>query len=163
MPREIHLIAHDLRSRENVGALFRMADAFGVTKIWLSGYTPRPPDDKIAKTALGAQAWIPFVSCVSIDEVFCALEGQGIPCFALERVPGALCLPSAPADERLALLLGTETTGIPPSLLERCAGTIQIPQVGRKESLNVAMAAAVAVWELKREDLARQTGGARVG
>ncbi len=140
-----------------------MADAFGVAKIWLSGYTPRPPDDKIAKTALGAQDWVPFASCVSIDEVFSALMREGIPCFALERVPGAISLPSAPSHERLALLLGTETTGIPPSLLERCAGTIQIPQVGRKESLNVAMAAAVAVWELRREDLARQAGGARVG
>lgn len=163
MSREVHLIAHDLRSRENVGALFRLADAFGVTKIWLSGYTPRPPDEKIAKTALGAQEWVPFVSCVSIDEVFVRLAAEGIPCFALERVPSALALPSVPEEARLALLLGTETTGIPASLLERCAGVIQIPQVGRKESVNVAMAAAVAVWELRRTDLARQTGGPDVG
>lgn len=153
MPHSIHLIAHDIRSRENVGALFRMADALGVTKIWLSGYTPAPPDEKISKTALGAEGWVSFERCVSIDHVFARLNTDKIPCYALERVPGAMMLPAQkPSVSTIALLLGTETTGIPQSLLERCAGVIQIPQVGKKESLNVSMAAAIAVWEWRRED-----------
>mgnify|MGYP002362317833 FL=1 len=130
-----------------------MADAFGVAKLWLSGYTPAPPDEKIHKTALGAETWVPFACFLSIDEVFAALGREGIPCFALERIPGTRSIKECPPLPRLALLLGTETTGIPPSLLERCAGTLQIPQVGRKESLNVAMAAAVATWELRRAEL----------
>ncbi|MBP7006285.1 TrmH family RNA methyltransferase [Patescibacteria group bacterium] len=153
MPHSIHLIAHDIRSRENVGALFRMADALGVTKIWLSGYTPAPPDEKISKTALGAETWISFEHHVSIDQVFARLSEENIPCYALERVSGAMMLPmQKPSESTIALLLGTETTGIPQSLLERCAGVIQIPQVGKKESLNVSMAAAIAVWEWRRED-----------
>lgn len=150
MPRTIHLIAHDIRSRENVGALFRLADALGVSKLWLAGYTPVPPDEKIHKTALGAEEWVPFEALPSIDEVLRRLEKEGIPVYALERIEGAIMLPDQPGEERLAILLGTETTGVPASLLERCAGVIQIPQVGRKESLNVSMAAAIAVWELVR-------------
>ena len=144
----IHLIAHDIRSRENVGALFRLSDALGVTKLWLTGYTPVPPDEKIHKTALGAEEWVPFEAVLSVDEVFRRLTKEGIPIFALEKIEGAITLPEKPKLDRLALLLGTETTGVPASLLERCAGVIQIPQVGRKESLNVSMAAAIAVWEL---------------
>lgn len=150
MLRSIHLIAHDIRSRENVGALFRLSDALGVTKLWLTGYTPVPPDEKIHKTALGAESWVPFEAILSVDEVLRRLNEEGIPCYALEKTEGAMLLPDAPDVDRLALLLGTETTGVPSSLLERCAGIIQIPQVGKKESLNVSMAAAIAVWELKR-------------
>lgn len=150
MPRSIHLIAHDIRSRENVGALFRLSDALGVTKLWLTGYTAAPPDEKIHKTALGAEAWVPFEAVLSIDDVLRRLEQEGIPCYALEKTEGAMTLPEAPDVDCLALLLGTETTGVPASLLERCVGVIQIPQVGKKESLNVSMAAAIAVWELGR-------------
>ena len=148
MKPELHLIAHDIRSRENVGALFRMADALGVTKLWLAGYTPVPPDEKIHKTALGAEGWVPFTHEVAIDRVLARLQEEQIPVFALERVAGATLLTEFDPPARMALLLGTETTGVPASLLERCAGTIQIPQVGKKESLNVAMAAAIACWQL---------------
>lgn len=148
MKPELHIVAHDIRSRENVGALFRMADALGVTKLWLSGYTPVPPDEKIHKTALGAEGWVPFTHEVAIDKVFAQLASAAIPVYALERVSEAVMIQEFDVPAKLALLLGTETTGVPPSLLERCTGVLQIPQVGKKESLNVAMAASIAVWEL---------------
>lgn len=148
MKPELHIIAHDIRSRENVGALFRMADALGVAKLWLSGYTPVPPDEKIHKTALGAEEWVPYTQEVAIDKVFAQLETASIPVYALERVSGAAMIQEFDAPAKLALLLGTETTGVPASLLERCAGVLQIPQVGKKESLNVSMAASIAAWEL---------------
>lgn len=155
MKPELHIIAHDLRSRENVGALFRMADALGVAHLWLSGYTPVPPDEKIHKTALGAEEWVPYTHEVAIDRVFVELGTLGIPVYALERVPNAIMMNEFVAPPKLALLLGTETTGIPASLLERCAGVLQIPQVGKKESLNVSMAAAIASWELLRSSYTR--------
>ncbi len=145
---ELHLIAHDLRSCENVGALFRLADAFGVAKLWLTGYTPSPPHHKIHKTALGAEAWVPWVHEPAIDRVFAELERDGIPIYALERCAEAVSIRTFVPPQRMALLLGTETTGVPMSLLERCAGVLAIPQVGKKESLNVAMAAGIACWEL---------------
>ena len=146
----IHLIAHDLRSRENVGALFRMADAFGVAKIWLTGYTPSPPDEKIHKTALGAETWVPWAHEPAIDRVFALCKEANLPVYALERCEGALSLCEFVPPPSMALLLGTETTGIPRSLLRVCAGILEIPQVGRKESLNVSMAAGIACWELLR-------------
>ncbi len=150
MNTELHLIAHDIRSRENVGALFRMADALGVARLWLTGYTPVPPDEKIHKTALGAETWVPFTHELAIDRVFEMLAAQHVPIYALEKLAGAVSIQSFVPPARMALLLGTETTGVPASLLERCAGILQIPQVGKKESLNVSMAAAIASWELLR-------------
>lgn len=148
MRPELHLIAHDIRSRQNVGALFRLADVFGVAKIWCAGYTPVPPDEKIHKTALGAEAWIPWEQEVAIDRLLERFADQGIPVFALERTQEAQALCDVVLPERYALLLGTETTGVPASLLERVQGVIAIPQVGKKESLNVAMAAGIACYEL---------------
>lgn len=148
MKTELHIIAHDIRSRENVGALFRMADALGVARLWLSGYTPVPPDEKIHKTALGAEEWVLHTHELAIDKVFARLEAEAIPIYALERISNAVMVQEFEAPPKLALLLGTETTGVPASLLERCAGVLQIPQRGKKESLNVSMAASIATWEL---------------
>ena len=146
--RELHLIAHDIRSLENVGALFRTADSLGVSKLWLSGYTAAPPDPRITKVALGADKSVPFEAVQDISEVFSMLEKQGIPVYALELTKDAMDLAKFNAPDRMALLLGTETTGIPPSLLEKCDGAIKITQKGIKESLNVAIAAAIASWSI---------------
>ncbi len=150
MLKELHLIAHNIRSCENVGALFRLADSLGIARLWLSGYTPAPPDPRIHKTALGAEAWVPFSQVTDIQGVFEVLSQEKIPVYALELAPDAVDIRHAHLSDRAALLLGTETTGIPPSLIERCAGTVFIPQRGKKESLNVATAAAIASWELLR-------------
>jgi tRNA G18 (ribose-2'-O)-methylase SpoU len=146
--RELHVIAHDIRSLENVGALFRTADSLGVSKLWLSGYTAAPPDPRITKVALGADKSVPFEAVKDISEVFSMLEKQGIPVYALELTKDAIDLAKFNAPDRMTLLLGTETTGIPPSLLEKCDGAIKITQKGIKESLNVAIAAAIASWSI---------------
>ena len=148
--RRLHLIAHNIRSCENVGALFRTADSLGVAKIWLSGYTPVPPDPKIQKTALGAENAVPFEQATDIETVLRTLRDQGIPLYALELTKDAIELRQFTAPDELALLLGTETTGIPPSLLERCDGAIQIQQQGIKESMNVTIATAIASWWILR-------------
>ncbi|MDO8583700.1 MAG: TrmH family RNA methyltransferase [bacterium] len=146
--RELHLIAHDIRSRENVGSLFRTADSLGVKKLWLTGYTPAPPDEKIAKVALGAEKVVPFEKVTDVEAVIARLKKDGIPLYALEIAAGAVELGSFKAPDRMALLLGTETTGVPGSLLSRCEGSIKINQKGVKESLNVSVAAGIAAWVL---------------
>lgn len=148
--RELHLIAHNIRSRENVGSLLRTCDSLGVTKLWLTGYTPAPPDEKIAKVALGAQDSVKWEACLSVENVFAKFEGEGVPVYALELTPEAVDLKEFLAPSRLALLLGTETTGIPPSLLSVCEGVIKISQHGVKESMNVAVAAGIASWAILR-------------
>jgi tRNA G18 (ribose-2'-O)-methylase SpoU len=146
--RELELIAHNIRSRENVGALFRLADSLGVKKIWLTGYTPTPPDEKIHKVALGAEQFVSFEVEINIENVFQRLTAAGCPVYALECAPGATPLASFAPPSRFALLLGTETTGIAPRLLERCQEIIMIPQKGKKESMNVAIATGIACWHL---------------
>ncbi len=144
--RELYLIAHNIRSRENVGSLFRTCDSLGVKKLWLAGYTPSPPDEKIAKVALGAERSVAFEKVTDIAEVIERLKNDGIPIYALEITPDAVELRAFSPPDRLALLLGTETTGIPPSLLAVCDGAVKITQRGLKESLNVGVAAGIAAW-----------------
>lgn len=147
--RELHLIAHDLRSRENVGSLFRTADSLGITKLWLTGYTPVPPDEKISKVALGAERSAAWEQVVDVKELIAQLKERGLPVFALELTPDAIDLKDFRAPDKMALLLGTETTGIAPSLLRVCdGGAIKISQRGVKESMNVAVAAGIASWRI---------------
>lgn len=146
--RELQLIAHDIRSRENVGSLFRTADSLGVAKIWLTGYTPAPPDEKISKVALGAERAVPYEQVTDISVVFERLKTEGIPVYALEITKDAIDLADFAPPDQIALLLGTETTGIPPSLLSRTQGAIKISQKGIKESMNVAVAAGIASWAI---------------
>ncbi len=147
----LHLIAHDIRSRENVGSLFRTSDALGVKKLWLTGYTPAPPDAKIVKVALGAEQSVPYERVVRVEEALERLRNIGVAVFALEWTSDAIELSSFQPPARLALLLGTETTGVPPSLLRVCDGIIKITQCGIKESLNVSVAAGIAAWKVLRD------------
>jgi tRNA G18 (ribose-2'-O)-methylase SpoU len=146
--RELHLIAHNIRSRENVGSLFRTCDSLGVKKLWLTGYTPAPPDPKVSKVALGAERAVAFEHVVDVETVIERLKQDGIFVFALELTPDAQDLSLFAPPDRLALLLGTETTGVPPSLLTLCDGAIKISQKGVKESLNVSVAAGIASWAI---------------
>jgi len=146
--RELHLIAHDIRSLENVGSLFRTADSLGVAKLWLTGYTAAPPDPRIAKTALGAERSVEYEVVQDISDLFLRLKDEGIPVYALELTDTAIELGKFAPPDKMALLLGTETTGIPPSLLEKCERAIKINQKGIKESLNVAVAAGIAAWAI---------------
>ena len=144
--KELHLIAHNLRSRENVGALFRLSDGLGVKKLWLTGYTPKPPHIRIEKASLGAEKTVIFEYNEHVEEVLHVLRKTGFKVFALEHVAGATPLSAFQPLDRLALILGTETTGVPASLLTSSDGAVFIPMRGKKTSFNVAMAAAIAGW-----------------
>lgn len=145
---ELHLIANDIRSRENVGSLFRTCDSLGVKKLWLTGYTPAPPDEKISKVALGAERSVDYEKDTDVVNVIKKLKAEGIPVYALELTSDAIDLVLFVSPDRVALLLGTETTGVPPSLVEQCDGAIKITQRGVKESMNVAVAAGIAAWAI---------------
>lgn len=147
---ELHLIAHNIRSRENVGSLFRTCDSLGVHKLWLTGYTPAPPDSKISKVALGAERVVAFEKMVDVTALIRQLKKRKIPVYALELTKEAINLVDFHSPKKCALLLGTETTGIPPSLINLCDGVIKISQKGIKESLNVSVAAAIASWVILR-------------
>ncbi len=146
--KELHLIAHNIRSRENVGAIFRIADGLGVKKIWLTGYTPKPPHIRIEKASLGAEKTVEYEYIENVDALISRLKSEHVSVFALENNENAIALSDFKAPERMALLLGTETTGVPKSLLKMVDGVIRIPMHGSKSSLNVAIATGIAAWHI---------------
>jgi len=146
---ELQVIAHNIRSAENVGSLFRTCDSLGISKLWLTGYTPDPSHPKVCKTALGAEQSVAFESVINVEELISRLKSQGFEVVGLELDDQAVKLAEfEPKQPKLALLLGNEVEGIPPYLRGQCDRLVFIPQRGAKESLNVAVAAGIACYAL---------------
>ncbi len=160
--RQLVLIAHNLRSAHNVGSLFRTAEGLGVGKLYLSGYSPYPlsPNDErlphlaqkidrqIAKTALGAEESIDWQYRSDINALLNDLKNQGFVIAALEQSPYSTKLTGFQPPDKLVLIVGRETEGIEPEILAVCDHILEIPMFGRKESFNVAQAAAMALYHL---------------
>lgn len=158
MPR-ITLLLHNIRSTHNVGSIFRTAEGFGVERIIMSGYTPYPelPSDprlphirqkltaQIHKTALGAETMVPFEYH---DNLLTWLDHNTLPLVALEQHPTSSSVRNYHAPNAFVLMLGEEVSGIEPDLLARADDIIEIPMKGRKESFNVGVAAAIALYAL---------------
>ena len=156
---QITLLVHNIRSTHNVGAIFRSADGFGVSKIILSGYTPYPTyagdtrlphlADKISrqiqKTALGATASVPFEYH---DNLWSWLATNTLPLVALEQAPSSVKLQDFTPPDEFVLVLGEEVEGISPELLGYCQHIIEIPMTGLKESFNVSVAAGIALYAM---------------
>ncbi|OGL66190.1 hypothetical protein A3B21_01865 [Candidatus Uhrbacteria bacterium RIFCSPLOWO2_01_FULL_47_24] len=168
MHREVYLIVDRVRSLYNVGSLFRTADAFGVKKIYLCGYTGAPPRKEISKVALGAEKTVPWEKRGQTWKVVEELKAQGIYVVALENNMldrSRRSLAGAPRQERrlkpaatidswhpkfpLALVVGNEVNGVSDGVLKRVDAVVEIPMLGQKESLNVSVAAGVALYVLR--------------
>lgn len=150
--RRISALLDNIRSAHNVGAIFRTADGVGVRQLYLCGFTPTPDDtDAIAKTALGAEASVPWSQHRNALALADDLRSKGARLIALERLPKATLIyrfRDEPPDERpWVLVVGNERAGVDPGLLERCDEVIALPMAGNKASLNVAVAfGAAAYW-----------------
>lgn len=129
-----------------MGSIFRTADAAGVSKIFLSGYTPDPSQ----KTALGAENFIHFERKRNISNLIKELKKSKIKIIALEQSKKSIDYRKLKAAGPTALILGNEVRGISKTLLKKCDYVIQIPMYGKKESLNVSVAAGIAIFELIR-------------
>ena len=151
MRKEIYLILDNIRSRENVGSIFRTADAVGVLKIYLCGITPTPPHEKISKTALGAETYVSWEYCKEIWRLLKKLKAQKLKLIALEQTKDSVDIfnPSRSlAPRRMALVVGNEVRGLSPQILKYCDKKISIPMYGKKESLNVSVATGVALYTI---------------
>ncbi len=144
-----YLILPNIRSRFNVGALFRTAAALGVTKIFLTGYTPRPPHPKIDKVALGATSSVPWEYHPQTKKVIKELKKQKVHIVALEKTKHSLDFTKFKPRWPLALILGNEKTGLRPDVLKETDKIIHLPMLGKKESLNVAVAFAAAAYFIR--------------
>src|SRR3989344_5790575 len=145
----IRLLAHNIRSLWNVGSLFRTSDALGVELLYLSGYTATPPKREISKTAIGAEAWIPWEHITDPAALIKKLKTDGWNIVALEISKDAIDLASFQSPDSVCLVVGHEVTGIPADLLALCDVTVRIPMHGNKESLNVSVAAGIALNHLR--------------
>lgn len=142
------LILPNIRSCHNVGAMFRTADACGFEKLYLVGYTAHPPKPQIDKVSLGAETWIHWEAAESLDHVISSLKKDGYQVVALEKTRGSVSVSDFLPAEKIALVVGNEVDGVSDGTLSLCDAVVHIPMVGRKESLNVSVAAGIAMYTL---------------
>ncbi len=148
------VVLDNVRSMHNVGSVFRTADAFLISGIWLCGYTPRPPHRDIHKTALGATETVKWQYAERTVEDVGALKDEGFRIFAVEQVEKSIPLHEFSSEKagKMALIFGNEVTGIDAEVLKFCDGSIEIPQFGMKHSLNISVAAGIVLWELTKRN-----------
>lgn len=144
------VILPNIRSRHNVGAIFRTADGAGVGKIYLTGYTPQPPHKDIDKVALGAEKTMPWEYVKQTARVIKKLKADGFTIVGLEQTRKSVRIYSYEPTFPLALVLGNEVTGIPRDLQKLCDVMVEIPMCGMKNSLNVSIAAGIMMYHINR-------------
>lgn len=144
----LYSICNNIRSRENVGSIFRTSDAFGIDKIFLTGYTPAPPHPKISKTALGAENFVAWEKVFSITRLIKKLRADGFEIVALEQSQKSVSLAKHRPKKKIALIIGNEVSGIPTRIMQQCDIVVEIPMRGKKESLNVAVAFGVVAYAI---------------
>lgn len=143
------LILPNIRSAHNVGAMFRTADAVGVDKIYLTGHTPCPPHPRLDKVSLGAEKWMPWEYSKQPGRVLKQLKQAGYKIVALEQTKKSVNIYKWKPRFPLVLVVGNEKTGVPKSILRYCNAIVELPMLGKKKSLNVSIAAGVAMYQIK--------------
>ncbi len=150
-----HLIVDNIRSAQNIGAIFRTADAFGCEGIILTGISATPPNKEILKTALGATASVKWEYHSTTEEAIEYLKSNGYKIVAVEQSDKATLIQNYDfhKNEKQAFILGNEVEGISQQILNLCDEIIEIPQVGIKKSINVAVAAGIIMWSCHKINL----------
>jgi len=150
------LILHDIRSVGNVGAIFRTAEAAGIDKIYLTGYTPAPLDRfgrkrrDLAKAALGAEEYVLWESKKKLSVLISKLQRENYLIIAIEQSKNSFDYKKVKTGKKNAFLVGTEVSGIPKNILKKCDVVAEIPMKGKKESLNVSVALGIALFRILR-------------
>lgn len=143
------VILDDIRSMNNVGAVFRTADAFIIEKVILCGITPQPPHREIHKAALGATESVDWSYAEDITSALTSLKNEEYQIFAIEQTTGSIMLEDQPIEKgkKYAVIMGNEVDGVSDKALALCDGFLEIPQLGTKHSLNVSVCAGIVMWE----------------
>ncbi len=147
----VYVLLNSIRSSYNVGSVFRTSDGAMIEKLYLCGYTPHPPKKEILKTALGATESVNWEYAEDPKEVVLKLKEQGVKICALEQTSNSIPHYSVnPADFPLCVIIGNEVSGVDQELIDLCDFSIEIPQYGIKQSLNVAVAYGISIFELRK-------------
>lgn len=145
----ISIILDNIRSLNNIGSVFRTADAFLIEKIYLCGITATPPNKEINKTALGATDTVTWEHAENVLEVIEKLKKDNVIVLAIEQVESAQLLQhfEVKTNQKYALVFGNEVFGVSQKAVELCDGCIEIPQLGTKHSLNISVSAGIVIWD----------------
>lgn len=145
------VLLNSIRSSYNVGSIFRTSDGAMIEKLFLCGYTPCPPKKEVLKTALGSQNSVDWEYRKNPSDEIINLKKKGYTIVALEQTSKNISYTELTKNHfPLCLIIGNEITGVNQELIDLCDISIEIPQFGIKQSLNVAVAYGIAIFELRK-------------
>lgn len=149
------VVLDEIRSQNNVGSLFRTADAFRLERLVLCGITATPPTPEIHKTALGAELSVAWEHADDTLEAVRRLKDEGYVTLALEQAEGSVMLDefAVRPGVKYALVVGNEVNGVRQDVVDECDACLEIPQFGTKHSLNVSVSAGMAIWEVIKQNI----------
>jgi tRNA G18 (ribose-2'-O)-methylase SpoU len=134
--------------------MFRTSDALGIDKIYITGYTPAPVDRfgrkrlDLAKSALGAEEFIPWEQKKNITSLLAKLKKEGFTIIGIEQDKNSVDYRKVKPTSKNVFLVGNEVTGIPKNILKKCDIIAEIPMHGKKESLNVSVSFGIALFRI---------------
>ncbi len=143
------IVLDNIRSLNNIGSVFRTADAFLIEKIYLCGITATPPHKDIRKTALGATESVDWEYGESTLQLVAKLKLEGYTVLAIEQTENAYMLNefNIQTSKKYALIFGNEVKGVDQVVVNACDGVLEIPQFGTKHSLNISVSVGVVIWD----------------
>ncbi len=144
------VVLDNIRSLNNIGSVFRTADAFLIKKIYLCGITAKPPHKDIHKTALGATDSVDWEYAAETTDLVNQLKSEGNIVLAIEQAEDATMLNNfkPKRGKTYAVIFGNEVKGVNQNVVSQCHEVLEIPQFGTKHSLNIAVSAGIVVWDL---------------
>jgi len=146
----IVLVLDNIRSLNNIGSIFRTADAFCIESIFLCGITATPPHREIHKTALGATDSVDWKYFKSAEKAVLELKKKSYLILAIEQTEKSILLNNfrPPKPGKLALIFGNEVHGVSEKIVKMAGHCIEIPQTGTKHSFNVSVSAGIVLWDI---------------
>jgi len=147
----VYVVLNSIRSSYNVGSIFRTSDGAMIEKLYLCGYTPHPPNKQVLKTALGSTESVKWEHVENPIDIIKQLKEKGVKICALEQTTESKpYYKLSVKDFPICLVIGNEITGVSQEIIDLCDFSIDIPQYGIKQSLNVAVAYGISVFELRK-------------
>ncbi len=149
----IVVILDNIRSLNNIGSVFRTADAFLLEAIYLCGITAQPPHRDIQKTALGATESVHWKYFPNTIEAIKELKENNYQIASIEQTENSTMLDEFKIDtyKKIAIVFGNEVKGVEQEVIDESDLVIEIPQYGTKHSLNISISAGIVIWELQKQ------------
>lgn len=145
----VKVVLENIRSRSNIGSVFRSCDAFAIDEVILCGYTATPPHRDIQKTALGATETVNWRYFSDSQTAIAALRNERCSIWSVEQTSNSINLDRFTFGKQtpIALIFGNEVSGVDQETINLSDGSIEIAQHGTKHSLNVAVCAGIVLYK----------------